>query len=101
LDFRLFWGGQVISNFGSSITRFALPLLVLMLTKSALNLAISAALTMVPYICFGLVIGSWVDSVDRRKLMIAIDAIRGPIIAILPILYCSMRSPLVGFTRSF
>jgi MFS family permease len=87
LDFRLFWGGQVISSFGSSITRFALPLLVFTLTKSALDLAISAALTMVPYLCFGLVIGSWVDCVDRRKLMIVIDTLRGLITAILPLLY--------------
>jgi hypothetical protein len=38
-DFWKFWIGQSISTLGSSITSFALPLLILKLTGSALNLA--------------------------------------------------------------
>jgi MFS family permease len=87
LDFRLFWIGQIISSFGSSITRFALPLLLFKLTGSALDLAVSAALTILPYLCFGLIVGTWIDRVDRRRLMIVTDIGRGLMIAVLPVLY--------------
>ncbi len=42
-DFWKFWLGQTISNFGSSFSQFALPLLVYKLTGSALNLGISSS----------------------------------------------------------
>ncbi|HSK37002.1 MAG TPA: MFS transporter [Actinomycetota bacterium] len=70
-DFGRFWLGQTISNLGSSFTMFALPLLVFNLTGSPVNLGITTAAEFVPYLLFGLVIGAWVDRVDRRRLMIA------------------------------
>jgi MFS family permease len=85
-DFWTFWAGQVISSLGSSVTGFALPLLVYKLTGSALNLALSTALNMIPYLLFGLVIGVWVDRVDRRRLMIAADIGRALMIALIPLL---------------
>jgi hypothetical protein len=44
-DFWKFWFGQTISNLGSSITLFVLPLLVFKLTGSALDLGISTGST--------------------------------------------------------
>ncbi len=70
-DFWKFWTGQTISNLGSSFTFFALPLLVYKLTGSAVNLAITTAVEFLPQLLFGLVIGAWVDRVDRKRLMIA------------------------------
>src|SRR5262245_38567481 len=86
-DFWKFWAGQTISNLGSSITLFALPLLVFKLTGSALNLGISTATSFVPYLLFGLPIGAWVDRVDRKRLMIATDIARALVIASIPIVY--------------
>jgi MFS family permease len=85
-DFGLFWLGQTISNLGSSFTLFALPLLVFKLTGSPLNLGITMALEFVPYLLFGLVIGAWVDRVDRKRLMIATDLGRAAVIAVIPLL---------------
>jgi MFS family permease len=85
-DFGRFWLGQTISNLGSSFTMFALPLLVFKLTGSPLNLGITAAAEFVPYLLFGLVIGAWVDRVDRKRLMIATDLARAAVIAIIPLL---------------
>ena len=85
-DFGKFWLGQTISNLGGSFTGFALPLLIYKLTGSALNLAFSAATGLVPYLLFGLVIGAWVDRIDRRRLMIFTDIVRALIIASLPCL---------------
>jgi len=85
-DFWKFWVGQTISNLGSSVTLFALPLLVFKLTGSALNLGISTATTFLPYLLFGLIIGAWVDRVNRKRLMIAADIGRALVIASIPLL---------------
>src|SRR5262245_65811803 len=81
-----FWLGQAISSLGDSFTGFALPLLIYRLTGSALNLAISSAVTFLPYLLFGLAIGAWVDRVDRRRLMLLTDIARALLIASIPLL---------------
>jgi MFS family permease len=86
VEFWKFWTGQTISNLGSSFTAFALPLLVFKLTGSALNLATTTAATYLPYLLFGMLIGAWVDRVDRKKLMIFTDIARAAVIASVPLL---------------
>lgn len=103
--FWLFWAGQTTSNLGSSITIFLLPLLIFRLTGSALNLAVATAAGFLPYPIFGLVLGAWVDRVDRRRLMIATDLARALIIASIPLLAAVDRLALwwiyaVGFLGS-
>jgi MFS family permease len=83
-DFWTFWTGQTISTFGSSVTQFALPLLVYQLTGSALDLGIAFAAGGLPYPLFGLAIGAWTDRVDRKRLMIATDLARAAVIGTLP-----------------
>ena len=83
-DFWSFWAGQTISNFGSSITQFALPLLVYQLTGSALDLGIAFAAGGLPYPLFGLAIGAWTDRVDRKRLMIGTDLARAVVVATVP-----------------
>jgi MFS family permease len=85
-DFWKFWIGQTISNLGSSISMFALPLLVFKLTNSAFSLGIGTAVEFLPYLLFGLLIGAWVDRVNRKRLMIATDIARGLVIATIPLL---------------
>jgi Transmembrane secretion effector len=85
-DFRRFWAGQTISQLGSSFTLFATPLLVYQLTHSAVNLGIATAATFVPYLLFGLVIGAWVDRVNRKRMMILVDLGRAAVIAVIPVL---------------
>jgi len=86
-DFWKYWTGQTISNLGSSITLFALPLLVYKLTGSALNLGITTAAEFMPYLLFGLILGAWTDRVDRKRMMIGTDIARALIIASIPLLY--------------
>ncbi|MDQ1392791.1 MAG: hypothetical protein QOF30_1768 [Acidimicrobiaceae bacterium] len=85
-DFKRFWTGQTISQLGSSFTQFATPLLVFKLTHSAVNLGIATAATFVPYLLFGLVIGAWVDRVNRKRMMILVDLGRAAVIAMIPLL---------------
>ncbi|WP_165423752.1 MFS transporter [Ktedonosporobacter rubrisoli] len=84
-DFWYYWTGQTISNLGSSITIFALPLLVYKLTGSAINLGITTAVNLLPYLLFGLVLGAWTDRVDRKRLMLFTDIARAAVIATIPI----------------
>ena len=78
--------GQTISNVGSSFTLFVLPLLVYKLTGSALNLALIYAAEYVPYLLFGLIIGAWVDRVDRKRLMISVEITQSLVIFSVPLL---------------
>jgi MFS family permease len=86
IDFWRFLVGQTISNVGSSFTIFVLPLLVYKLTGSALNLALIYAAEYVPYLLFGLIIGAWVDRVDRKRLMISVDITQSLVIFTVPLL---------------
>ena len=85
-DFWKFWAGQTISQLGSSFTLFATPLLIFKLTRSSVNLGIGMAANFVPYLLFGLVIGAWVDRLDRKRMMIAVDLGRSAVIALIPLL---------------
>jgi predicted MFS family arabinose efflux permease len=85
-DFWFYFGGQLISQVGSSFTLFALPLLVFKLTHSATNLALTTAANLVPYLLFGLVLGALVDRVDRRRMMLLTDTGRAVVITVLPVL---------------
>ena len=104
-DFWKFWTGQTISNLGSSITLFALPLIVFNLTHSALNLGISAAADMLPYPLFGLLLGAMTDRVNRKRMMILTDIGRAAVVASIPLAFAlNIRSVWwiygVGFAQS-
>ena len=85
LDFWKFWAGQTISNLGSSFTQWAVPLLVYKLTHSALSLGVATAATFLPYLFFGLLIGAWMDRVDRKRAMIALDLLNAAVIFSIPL----------------
>ena len=93
-DFWKFWTGQAISALGDSFSGFALPLLIFKLTNSGLNLALTTAAYMLPYLLFGLVIGAWVDRLDRKRLMIFVDLGRAALIASIPVLASFGALPL-------
>lgn len=84
-NFWKYWTGQTISNLGSSITLFALPLLVYKITGSALNLGLQSAAQMLPYPLFGLLLGAVMDRVDRKYAMILSDIGRAAVIAMIPV----------------
>jgi len=93
-DFWIFWTGQTISQIGSALTSFALPLLVFKLSGSALDLRISTAAAWLPYLLFGLPIGTWVDRINRKGFMISMDILRAALLAVLPPLALVGHLPL-------
>ncbi len=85
-DFSIFWFGQAISVMGTAFTQYGLPLLVFRLTGSALNLAFGQVSIYLPYVLFGLFIGAWTDRIDRKKMLVRVNVLRGLVIALIPVL---------------
>lgn len=85
-DFWVFWTGQAISVLGTSFTALALPLLVYRITGSAVNLALTSAAEFLPYLLFGLIIGAWVDRLDRKRLMIIVNVLQGVVVGSIPVM---------------
>ncbi len=76
-DFRRFLAAAASSNLGDGIRLGALPLLALSLTDDARLIALASASTLVPWVFFGPVGGALVDRLDRRRLMVGGQLVRG------------------------
>jgi predicted MFS family arabinose efflux permease len=72
----LLWSGQMLSALGSQTSAVAYPLLILALTGSAAKAGIVGLANWLPLAIFALPAGALADRVDRKRLMIATDAIR-------------------------
>jgi MFS family permease len=75
-DFTLLWGGETLSEVGSQVSTVAYPLLVLALTGSPTKAGVVGLARWLPLAVFALPAGALADAVDRKRLMIACDAIR-------------------------
>lgn len=76
-DFLLLWSGLAVSVAGSRISQVGYPLLVLALTHSPADAGVVGFLGTIPYLVLQLPAGVLVDRLNRRRLMIASDVIRG------------------------
>jgi MFS family permease len=95
-DFVLLWGGQTISQFGSQLTIWALPLTaVLVLHASPLQTGLLTAAGIAPYALAGLFAGVWVDRARRRPLMIGADITRALLLLCIPLAAWSGRLVLL------
>ncbi|MDX1438162.1 MAG: MFS transporter, partial [Anaerolineales bacterium] len=77
LPFFTIWSGQAISLFGSNVVQFALIWWLTVQTGSATVLALASLVGILPMIVLGPIAGAYVDRWDRRKVMIASDALVG------------------------
>jgi len=73
-NYRLFFGGQIVSQTGSWMQRIAMGWFVLQLTHSAFAVGIVAMASFLPFTLFGLFAGVITDRVDARKLVIGTQA---------------------------
>lgn len=89
--FSRFYAGQALSYLGDGLRTLAIPLLVFRLTGSATAIGWTWGLELAPYALFSLVGGSLADRVDRRRLMIASDALRFAVMAAFSILFATGR----------
>ncbi|HEY6016816.1 MAG TPA: MFS transporter, partial [Gaiellaceae bacterium] len=84
-DFVLLQAGQLLSSAGSSFTSVAYPLLVLSLTHSPAKAGLVSFVRLLPSPLLGLLAGAAADRWDRRRIMLAADAVRALAIGALAI----------------
>ncbi len=74
-EFRLLFGGQLVSFLGSQLTVVAIPYQVFQLTHSSLTVGLVSLAQLVPLIVGSLAGGAMADSRDRRRLLLATMAL--------------------------
>ncbi|MGN1033309.1 MAG: MFS transporter, partial [Intestinibacter sp.] len=72
-DFIMVVVGQIVSLFGNSILRFALPLYLLNQTGSSSLFGMVVACSFVPMIVLGPVGGIFADRVNKKNIMVILD----------------------------
>ncbi|MFI2199678.1 MFS transporter [Streptomyces sp. NPDC020192] len=82
-DFRRLWTSGLISNFGSFLTFVALPVQLKDLTGSAAAVGAIGAVELLPLIVCGLYGGALADALDKRKLIVWMEAGQGLLSAVL------------------
>jgi MFS family permease len=75
-SFARFYAGQTLSYLGDGLRTLAIPLLVFRLTGSGAAIGWAWGLELLPYAAVSVIGGSLADRVDRRRLMLACDALR-------------------------
>jgi MFS family permease len=76
-NFRLYFGGQAISLIGTWMQTVAQSWLVLQLTGSATAIGLVVALQTLPVLLLGPYAGVVADRVDKRRLMVMLQAMMG------------------------
>lgn len=95
-NFLFLWLGQVVSNFGDRLNQMALVALVYQRNPgSEIALAKLISFTIIPVFIIGPIAGAWVDRLDRRKIMIISDILRGLLVISIPLFIASKQILLV------
>jgi len=102
-DFLALWLGQVISQIGDSFTYLALLITVNRLTGSTVAMGFMVISLTLPQLIFSFLAGVVVDRVDRKRVMVVSDLLRG----LLVLAFITVRTPeqvyvfyVVGFLLS-
>lgn len=90
-DFRLFWFGQLASQFGDNVLLVAQAWLVLSLTGSPAAMATVTLCSQIPSIGMLLLGGALVDRLPRRQIAILSDWIRGGLLLAMAFLHWAGR----------
>ena len=85
VGFRWLLGSSWISNLGDGIAIAAGPLLVASQTSDALLVALAALVQWLPPLLFGLYAGALSDRLDRRMIVVTVDAVRALVLAVIAV----------------
>jgi MFS family permease len=69
-NYRLFFGGQLVSLLGSWMTQIATTWLVYKITNSPLSLGAVAFAGQIPAFLLGPIAGVWIDRINRHRLLV-------------------------------
>jgi len=91
-DYALLWGGGLVSNAGTWMQSVAVGALVVADTKQALWAALVAVAAFLPIGVLSPVGGALADRLDRRRFIMATDAVEGVLAAVLAVLAWTDRA---------
>lgn len=96
-DFSRLWIGQLVSNTGSSISLIIFPLFIYLYSDSIFWLGLVAFVEFIPILFFSSFAGIFVDSHNRKFIMILSDLLNAILIFFVPVLitFDSILSQLV------
>lgn len=77
VDFTRLLSASAVSNLGDGITMVAGPLLVASLTSEPSAVAAAVFAQQLPWLLFALISGAWADRLDRRRLVVTVNVLRG------------------------
>lgn len=85
-NFNRLWTAQILSAFGSRITRTAIPIIAVgVLVVSPWEAAVLSALSYAPYVLAGLFGGGFVERANKTRLMVTMDLARFAVVIATPI----------------
>lgn len=85
-NFNRLWAAQILSAFGSRITRTAIPIIAVgVLVVSPWEAAVLSALSYAPYVLAGLFGGGFVERANKARLMVTMDLVRFIVVIATPI----------------
>ena len=76
-NYRKVYAASVISNLGDGVAQIGYPWLASAVTRNPILIALVAVAQRLPWLLFTLPAGVITDRVDRRKLIVAMDLLRG------------------------
>ena len=83
-DFKRLWAAQIVSAYGSRITRTALPIIAITtLDQPEAIVGILAAMQLAPGVVLAMFAGGFVDRGDKRRILIGADLFRAFAVATL------------------
>lgn len=77
------WLSATIADLADGVLLAAAPLLVASITREPFPIAMAVFAQRLPWLLFGIVAGAIIDRLDRRMLMVAADALRAVVLAVL------------------
>ncbi len=86
-NFGLLLLGQLVSQLGENLNKVALFWFVYLFTKSAQAMIVVGVLQTLPPMLFFWANGVMLDRCSKRKVMIWVDAVRGMLVLLIPLLY--------------
>lgn len=92
--FRALFAGSLVSNLGDGIRLAAVPLLAASLTSSEFLISAVTAAQYLAWLTFGPAGGALVDRLDRRRIILVTQAVRGLVIGGLAYLVLSSQAAI-------
>ena len=81
--YRKLYAATALSNIGDGMSAIAYPWLATAITRNPLLIALVAAAQRLPWLVFTLPAGVITDRVDRKRIMVLMDGLRGALTAVI------------------